>query len=246
MFTALEFLTIIAFPRRRQTKTSRIGRSSAYFPLVGLVLGLILVGVRLAASRFFPREIVNALIILLLFILTRGIHQDGLADTVDGLWGGQDRDAKLRIMKDSAIGAFGVIALVFALLFKFLFLNSIPVKFLDISLVLMLTLSRWTMTLAAFLGKPAQQEGLGHIFMTNTTIKELVIASISALLIAFFLLKFPAIVLIICLVLFAAGFSFLVSRELGGLTGDVLGALAELSELLCLAIIYVLARGGLV
>ncbi len=245
MLTALEFLTIIAFPRKRQWDTAKIGSSSAYFPLAGLALGLILVGVRHAVSRFLPREIMSALLIFLLFVLTRGIHQDGLADTVDGLWGGRDRSEKLRIMKDSAIGAFGVSALIFSLLFKFLLLNAIPVKFLDISLFLMLSMSRWTMTFAAFLGKPANKEGLGHTFITNTAVKELVIASLTALAIAFVLLKFPSVILIIGLVFSTAVFSFLVSRQLDGLTGDVLGALAELSELLCLVIIFVLAKGGL-
>lgn len=240
---AIEFLTIIRIPGRRQREIEieEIGKSSAYFPLVGFLLGVVLAGVHVAFSSLLPREIINALIVFLLVIFTGGIHLDGLADTVDGIWGGNNKDEKLQIMKSSGIGAFGATALFFSLLFKFLFLNAIPQSFIHIALVLMIVLSRWSMTLAAFIGRSARQEGLGSIFIGNTAYKQLIFASATALVIGTALLRTSAIVLILGIAGFTMLFVFFVSKQLDGITGDVLGTLAEISEILCLVLVFIYA-----
>ena len=237
---ALKFLTILSFPSKRSPEIIRIGRSGTYFPLVGLMLGGILVGANWLCSRLLPQEIASALLVLLLVILTRGIHLDGLADSADALLGGHDPKERLLIMKDSSIGAFGVIAIFFALLFKFLFLSSLPHQIINASLILMITLSRWSLVIMSFLGRSARPDGLGSIFTEHTGYVQLILATLFTLVIGFVFLGLSSVIPIIALLLFAIIVTAGVSRMTGGITGDTLGGFAELSEILCLAIIYVL------
>ncbi len=237
---ALEFLTILSFPSKRSPDIKRIGRSGSYFPLVGLMLGGVLVGANWLCLRLFPQEIVSALLVLLLVILTRGIHLDGLADSTDALLGGHDPKERLLIMKDSSIGAFGAIAIFFALLFKILFLNSLPHQIINASLILMVALSRWSLVSMSFLGKPARPDGLGSIFTKHTGYVQIILATLITLVIGFVFLGLSSFIAMIAILLFAIIVTWGVSRMIGGITGDILGGFAELSEILCLAIIYVL------
>lgn len=239
---ALEFLTILHVPRKRVLELADIGQSSTFFPLVGLVLGLILVGANLLLLELFSKQIVSAFLVFLLVVLTRGIHLDGLADSIDGIWGGNSREQRLEIMKDSSIGVFGASAIFFALLFKFLFLTALPSLVENSALLAMLVLSRWSLVFAIFLGQPARTEGLGQIFVKHSSVKQFILATLATLVIAVVLFKLTAIPLVIGLALFTCLLVKLASTQFGGLTGDTFGAFAELSELFCLAFIYTLAQ----
>lgn len=242
---AIRFLTIFPIPSKQMPETAEMGRSSAFFPLVGLFIGALLAIVYLLVSRIFPKDITSVFIIFVLFALTRGIHLDGLADTADAVWGGSDQRERQMIMKDSRIGTFGTCALFFILLLKFLLLNFLPAQTTAVALILTLTLSRWALTVTAFISKPSRTEGLGEAFVTHTTSRQFILATITTLIVALACFRLEALIPFAAILLFSLVFAFLISRSFGGTSGDSLGACAELSEILCLMTVLLLVRANL-
>jgi len=123
---AFQFLTRMPIPVAAEWSEQRLARSARYFPLVGLTVGTICAGVFLAARIFWPGGALPALLAVGFGVLLTGaFHEDGLADTVDGLGGGHTPAQRLAIMKDSRIGAYGVLALGLSLALKVAALTSI-------------------------------------------------------------------------------------------------------------------------
>lgn len=199
---AFQFLTIIPVKIKGEISEKELGEATVFFPLVGAFQGVLLVTVNLILIKVFPTELTNGLLILMLTLSNGGFHLEGLADTFDAIASHGDRERKLAIMKDSTTGPVGVIAIVLALLLKFLALNSLfhfSLFSFYFSLLLMPVFSRWVIVPVIFHGESARQEGLGKIFIENTGMKELVVATllvISFWLLAcgFSLLYFPSLV----------------------------------------------------
>jgi len=122
---------------------ARLTRSMGLFPAVGLLLGLGLVLCNGLLALLLPRAVVDALLLVLLIWSSGALHLDGVADTLDGLAGGRDRESSLRIMKDSRIGAIGAVGLVLVVLLKYLSLNSLPLELKGAALILMPATGRW-------------------------------------------------------------------------------------------------------
>jgi adenosylcobinamide-GDP ribazoletransferase len=116
---ALTFLTIIPIRTRRAFPERAVGRAMSWFPAVGLVIGLLTAAALYGLTRLLPGWVPEAGALVFLVVLTGALHIDGLADSFDGLFGGRDREARLRIMKDTRIGAYGLAAVVCVLLLKF-------------------------------------------------------------------------------------------------------------------------------
>ncbi|MBW1951957.1 MAG: adenosylcobinamide-GDP ribazoletransferase [Deltaproteobacteria bacterium] len=234
---ALTFLTIFPYPRHLESNPAELARSMVWFPLVGLLLGLFLGAVYLGLALIFPNPAVAAFLVAVLVVATRGLHLDGLADTLDGLGGGQTPEARLRIMKDSALGAFGVLGLIVILLLKFALILAL-IEQADVrALVLFPVLSRWSMVALAYLSPYARPEGgLGQAMTSLVSGRYLWVASLSALFLA--LLTYGRRGLgawgLIALSTWLASHYF--QRRLGGITGDVLGAVNEFNEVLALAV----------
>ena len=108
---AIQFLTRLPTPRLKTFEADWIARSARYFPLAGQMVGLLSAAVWLVAGRFWPGAPAAVLAVAAGVLATGGFHEDGLADTADGLGGGQDRERRLIIMKDSRIGSYGALAL---------------------------------------------------------------------------------------------------------------------------------------
>jgi adenosylcobinamide-GDP ribazoletransferase len=108
---AVQFLTRLPTPRLNSYQPDAVGRSARYFPLVGQLVGLISGMVMIGASQIWSGWIPALLAVAAGILATGGLHEDGLADTADGLGGGRTPERRLEIMKDSAIGVFGVLAL---------------------------------------------------------------------------------------------------------------------------------------
>jgi len=241
---ALTFLTVFPWRRMGEVGYGDLARSLFWFPWVGLILGLGFWGALLFLQGIFPSAAAAALLLTLTVLATRGLHLDGLADTVDGLGGGRTPQESMAIMKDSRLGAFGAVSLFLALLLKFAFFLAWADKDLGPGLILYPVLSRWGMVFLAYLSPYARSEGgLGQAMTTGVTGRVLLGATLSALALA--LLTFQAGGLFLLAAAAAATWllSIYFQKRLGGVTGDVLGAANEVLEILMLAGLLLLPPG---
>lgn len=237
--TALKFLTILPAPHRGEIDAADLGKSLPYFPLVGLVLGAILLILHYTLSLILPSAVVNALIIVALVILSGAHHLDGLIDTSDGIIAGKSREERLAIMSDSKVGAFGIVAAFLLLLLKYVSLSAAPIV---PALLLMPTLSRWVVVSAIFTFPYAKSSGMGLAFKQGATWQRLTVATIIALVVAIMIFELGGLVVVAALWLTTFGIAGYFRSRLGGLTGDTYGAITELAEVLVLLIIILIWR----
>ena len=244
---AFQFLTIIPVKDTGVVPEKEVGSATSFFPLVGLVEGMILVVLAAIFLRAFPTELTNGLLLLVMVILNGCLHIDGLADTVDALASRGDTERKLEIMKDSTVGPAGVTAIVMALLLKYLLLNALffssTLTAYYSTVLLMPVLSRWIMVPVMFHGKSVRRDGLGKIFIDYTGGRTLLAATFLTLLISFItfsyvshypLLVFHLMFIMPALYMFVFLAVWFFNKNFGGMTGDMLGAVYEVSIVLFL------------
>ena len=227
--TAVAFLT--RFPVAVADTTDRdLGRSVAWFPLVGVLLGGMVVGIAYALSFVWPSGVIAVVVVTFLAGVTGGLHLDGLSDVFDGLGGGgQDRARTLAIMRDSRIGAHGATALVLVLVAKVVGVAAL-LETGDLAGVLAVpALARWAVTPQLVFFPSARVDGLGRAFNGQARVGDLLVATATAL--ALLVALGPAHLGQAGAVL-AVSFSMAIwmRSRLGGLTGDVYGATIELCE----------------
>ncbi|MCX8119075.1 MAG: adenosylcobinamide-GDP ribazoletransferase [Desulfobacterota bacterium] len=241
LLLAISFLTILPVGKGHAVEEKALARSMAFYPAVGLLIGLLLCLGYYLFSLLFPRPIVLWLTIGLLAFLTRGLHLDGWADTLDGLATGGTRQKILEVMKDSRIGTFGVIGLILLLGGKYLCLDQISEPAIFYAFPLMTALGRNSMVLVCYRSAYARSSGgLAKPFADHLTLRELLISSISALGLATGLMGLRGVLAFVGTSLFALLYRLYFIRRLGGVTGDILGGANELSELLFLFLILIL------
>jgi len=228
-WTALEFLTCAPVPRRAEPTPTERGRSVLYYPLVGLLIGLLLVGAAFV-FRGVDATLAAAMLLTIWVVLTGGLHLDGFADTADAWVGGYgDRDRTLAIMKDPRRGAAAVVAVGLLLLLKYS------------ALTVLLRTGEWPALLAApvlaraalvflFLSTPyVRPDGIGADYARHLPRRAAVavlIATIAAIVLFDFAMAVPLVVVAaVALVL-----RQMVRCRLGGSTGDTLGASCEVVE----------------
>jgi adenosylcobinamide-GDP ribazoletransferase len=213
-----------------------LGRSVAFFPVVGLVLGLGLTGLASLLAGVLPTTLAAVILVALLAALTGGLHLDGVADVFDALGGGRgDRQRMLEIMRDSRIGAHGAAALCLLLVAKIVVVATAVERHDLLALLLFPMLARWAVTPTIVLHPYARQEGLGRAFHGEAGGPQVVMAtvfvSIAVSLLGFRFLAPAGGALAAALI-----FSWWLRFRLGGLTGDVYGATIELAEVVALTI----------
>ena len=238
LLAALQFLTIL--PVKRNFTSAQIARSAAYFPVVGLIIGAILLGLHCLLTFLLPGGIVSGLLLAALVVLGGGLHLDGLADTIDGLAGHRTPERRLEIMHDSRIGAIGAVGLFLFLIIEYITLNSLPDKWMPFTLLLAPTVSRWAMIDAIFAYPYARPEGLGKAFKQGVSWIELLIASLVALALAAILFQTAGLVILATVFIVINGAALYFKRQLGGLTGDTYGAINEIALITVLLTINVL------
>ena len=239
---ALQFLTIIPLKTKRLDE-KKIVSSMIYFPLVGMLLGGVLIALNYFSSLLsLPLISVNIILVISLAILTGGMHLDGLSDTVDGFASGRDKEGMLEIMRDSHIGAIGALGIFSILLLKLAFLHSIDMDSKFPALILMCCLSRWSLVFCTFLFPYARKDGKARIYVQGVNFKILVLALIITLSGTFVFGGFKGIVVffVVTAVTYLAG--RLINKKISGITGDTLGALCELNEVVVLASIVIMNR----
>jgi adenosylcobinamide-GDP ribazoletransferase len=234
---ALTFLTVFPWPRFGEVNSGDLARSLFWFPWVGAVLGVVYWGAGAGLSHYVPAPAAAALLLTLTVVLTRGLHLDGLADTVDGLGGGDTPEARLAIMKDSRLGAFGAVSLVLVLLLKFSFLLALLDRGLARDLVLFPIISRWGIVVLASLAPYARPGGgLGQAMTEGATSRLLAGATLSAFVLSILAAGFTGPLSLVLAALVVWGLSRYFRRRLGGVTGDVYGAVNEILETLVLGV----------
>ncbi len=237
---ALSFLTILPFGQISPSEDKELARSMAFFPLVGLVIGLLLAIGYYLFSFILPKSLTLWLTLGLLALLTRGLHLDGFADTMDGLASGGPREKILEVMRDSRIGAFGVISLILLIGAKYFALDQISTKSIPYSLMLMAVMGRNSMVLVCYRSPYARSgEGLGKPFTENLGTREIALSFVSTFGIALLLMGVKGVSVFLGIGIFSLGYRALFIKKLGGVTGDILGAANELVELLCLILLII-------
>jgi len=232
---ALTFLTKLPWPWPGPADESALARSMFWFPWVGALLGLAFWGAWAAIIKNLPGPAAAALLLAFTVWITGGLHLDGLADTADGLGGGHTPADALRIMKDSRVGAFGVISLIVALVLKFSLFLSLAGAGGTRPLLLFPVISRWGMVLLAYLSPYARVEGgLGQAMTLGVSRGVVAYASLSAGALSFACFDVKGLVLFGVAGLGVWLGSLYFQRRLGGITGDVLGATNEVLEVLVL------------
>jgi adenosylcobinamide-GDP ribazoletransferase len=205
-----------------------VGRSAIFFPVIGLMLGSILVLVNFLLDPFASAGLLSVILVTLLTLATGGLHLDGLGDTFDGLGAGGDRDRVLSVMDDSHTGVFGLIAIVLVLLLKVHALESMDVDRWRALLVAPI-LGRWAMVLLAYRSKAAKA-GLGSNLIDHLQTKHFLLATLLTLLLVAAIWRRNGIVMMAWVAIFTTASKNYFHRRLGGVTGDIFGAIGELSE----------------
>ena len=242
---AWHFLTAIPLSRTCHEPTAReLAGSMAWYPVIGLLIGGGLYAADLTLRIVFDAVVVNALLVVLLVLLTRGLHQDGLADTLDGLAGGRTVERRLSIMRDPRIGAIGATGLFLSLLLLYAALMALPQELRMPALFCMPAVGRWTMVTLAWASPYARPEGgLAAPFLTNLSWRQVVIATVvlAAGLAAALGTIGGLMVLTVGTVVVLAAWQAC-RMWFGGITGDTLGAANEVVEILFLLLVPLLLR----
>jgi adenosylcobinamide-GDP ribazoletransferase len=241
---AWQFLTAVPLSRdHHHPAPGELAGSMVWYPLVGMLLGGLLAVVDLLLARWFSHEVVAGLLILLLVALTRGLHQDGLADTVDGLAGGRTPAERLRIMRDPRIGAIGATGLFVSIMLKYAAILSLSDATRFPALLCMPAIGRWAMVAGAYGSPYARPEGgLGAPFLAELSVRHVIGSTllIGCLLAVTFGIV-PAGVLLAAGATVSRMMALCFRRLFGGVTGDTLGATNEVAEIVFLLAIPLMA-----
>lgn len=237
---ALQFITIIPVKKELNYSEKNIANSMLYYPLIGSLIGGILVLMNMLTTYLFSDLISNSLILIAFVTLSGGIHLDGLADSFDGLFGGKGKKKILKIMQDSNIGIYGISAVVLLLILKFSLLVELPAGQRNIFLLITPTISRWSMVMVIHLFPYAKKEGFGKAFKLYQKKSQIWIASLWTLLLSFILFFLEGIFILLVSFIVIWIFGSYLTKKIGGLTGDNYGALNEIMEVLILMLLIIL------
>jgi adenosylcobinamide-GDP ribazoletransferase len=241
----LQFLTRIAIVKQNNWTAEDFGKSVRFFPFIGVILGCIYAFLGYVMFFLFPQlhffipEHLRAVLLLVIpMLFTGGLHCDGFIDTMDGIFSGRSRERMLEIMKDSRVGANGVTAFIIFVLLEWSILIDLSRTYIIYALFVMPIIARCMMVMGIALFPYARPEGIGKAFADYADKKTLFIAVVTTLV---FIAPCGvlAIVSLFITTIFVFCFARYVTRLLGGLTGDVYGALTELSELIVLIVFLV-------
>ncbi|QSZ28081.1 adenosylcobinamide-GDP ribazoletransferase [Aceticella autotrophica] len=244
LIIALQFMTRIPIPIRIDLKDDDFLKSTAYFPIVGFVVGILSLLIYLLLKSVFPREIVMTVIIAFSYVLIGAFHIDGLADTFDGLFSNKNKEGMLEVMRDSRLGTNGVLAILFMIILRISFLTNIDDSYIMAVLIITPMIGRLSQVLAIMISKSAREgKGLGGLLIGKIGYREFMISAVITLIIGYFIFPIQWLIAITAVVLIMAYLeTYYISARIGGMTGDTLGAINELAELTTLAMVYIILR----
>ncbi|MFH1288159.1 MAG: adenosylcobinamide-GDP ribazoletransferase [bacterium] len=231
---ALQFLTIFPIKINGELKEEDFGESLTYFPVVGAIIGLIL-ALSFFALKFLPIQVESALILIISIFIYGGMHLDGFVDTCDGFYGNKPPEKILEIMKDSHAGAMGVIGVMCLLILKYsLLVSLLPSENFWKIIFLMPVFSKFMQVAACYKTNYPREEGKAKYFVGKTTGKRLILGLIFTTGLFAALLKINGIIIVILSIVPILLLINWFKRKIGGMTGDTIGAVSEISEVLVL------------
>lgn len=228
-FEAVQFLTRLPLPWAGKPRGAR---ASWAWPLAGAAVGaLAALGASMAMWAGLPPNVAAALALAVQAGTTGGLHEDGLSDSADGIWGGSTRERRLEIMKDSRIGSYGALALVLSVLIRWSALSALLAAGSTWGPLLAAgALSRWPMAAMLWAMPPAREGGLSRLIGRPGT-TTLALGGAAALLLSLLAVGAQAIPSALAVLIVSAVWGFFVRARLGGQTGDTCGAAQQLAEI---------------
>jgi len=238
---AVTFLTGIPLPVRGEVSPADLWRSMGWYPLVGLALGAAAWVVYAGLLALLPGLVAAVVAVLLLEAVTRGLHMDGLMDTADGLLSGAPRERALEIMKDSSVGAMGVVAAVLTLVLKVAALGALTRADAAAPLLAGWCAARALPAVDVYAWPYARAAGTGEAFTRERTPGPVLLAGgllVAGVVAALFVTLavdgagawYASLVVAVVAMTAALLVQAVVAKRLGGLTGDVYGMGIELAE----------------
>ncbi len=231
LVVAFQFLTRIPLPSI-PFELDSLSRAIKFFPLVGLVVGIGAVVVQRLLVSHLGRPLVAVIVLVYLVLITGCLHEDGLADTADGLGGGWTREQILLILKDSRIGSYGATALILSLLARYSLLTLLPMEHFAAYVISAQVLARWSsLPLSYFLPPAREGAGQGARIAKLTSLPSLIFGSALTFLIVGFALRWLALAPLLMALVAVLLTGWLYFKKIGGVTGDCFGATTQLTEI---------------
>ncbi|MCL4321830.1 MAG: adenosylcobinamide-GDP ribazoletransferase [Deltaproteobacteria bacterium] len=244
---AVNFLTIFRLRKKNKADgnnnnadkdndlaVTKLTASIKYFPLAGLFIGAILAFTFYIFDKFLPDPASALMPLLFLFILTGGLHFDGLSDTADGLFAylkSGDKNRFYNAMKDVNTGTSGIIAVIFYILIMWIAINGINFRFIYLSLLTFPVIGRYSIVLMSYFSNtPEDFKGIGTIFTEGTKLRTFIAASIFTVIIVYIFFKLAGIFSALISTLFILAVAFYFAKKFGGVNGDMLGFSVKISE----------------
>lgn len=231
LILSLQFLTRLPIKVSVDFNEKNIRNSIFFYPYIGALIGAIAGLIYLPISKY-SNNIASLFALFLLIFLTGGLHIDGLSDTFDGFLSNRDKEKTMEIMKDSRIGAFGVLSIVILLLSKFIIIASFESN-LPLVLCLSLANSRLVVSRIITYKKVAREGGLGDLFHKSKPGKLIIISGLIYIALILLLNIYYLIPLLLTFIMgeFFSKWSY---KKIGGMTGDIYGAIIEIGDTLSL------------
>lgn len=235
----LQFATRLPLPYMEDVQERDLQRGVKYLPLVGIVVGLILWAVY-RIIFVFDTFVAAVTAVLAEAVITGGLHQDGLADTFDGLYSNKNSQEMLAVMRDSRLGTNGVVAVTGVLLLKVALIHAVS---RPETLLIMPVFSRLAMVYGISFSTSARKSGLGYAFIEGVGRADALLASLITIVVSFYFINLmDAIALMALMLAISMVFIEVCRLKIGGMTGDTLGALEEISCLIFLTAYGLLAH----
>ncbi len=232
LVAAIQFLTIFPFPSNLKCEEEHLNRSVPFFSFIGLIIGLVIATFDYGMSFLLPTLPASVIVIILFIGVSGGLHIDGLADTADGFLSSRTKERVLEIMRDSHIGALGVVVVVLVILLKITALASIVGPLRWGTIVLMPMTGRCSFLIQMALLPYARGEGLARAFLKKKIPLQLLGTLIFLSAVAWLLLGKIGLGSVLLSFMAMLIFSWYCRKKIGGLTGDTLGASCELTEII--------------
>ena len=234
----IQFMTRIPIPLKISYSEKKFGKSIKFFPLVGLIIGLILYFANFLIivylKNIFYNKTIIAIFLIILEILIAGIiHIDGLADTFDGLFSYAKKEKMLEIMKDSRIGTNGAVVLILYFITKTVLISEI-ITTTPKYLIIFPIIARLSTPVNAGLSNYARKSGMSNAIISENGIFEAIFSLALSIILVFYIIGIKGIITILIAFIFIIIFMLNVRKKIDGITGDTMGASLELTSILVL------------